>query len=1028
MIPLLVAAFVLSGAAGLIYESIWTRYLGLFVGHSAYAQIIVLVIFLGGMSLGAQLTSGRSRRIRSPLVWYAGIEFAVGLLALVFHDVFTAATAFSYATLFPATSGVVLTVAKWSMAGLLILPQSILLGATFPLMSAGVIRLSRSAENQGRILALLYFANSIGAAGGVLVAGFALIQAVGLNGTLMVAAFINIIVAMVVGLAARSRERAEVSRLPAPGLPAQPAEPRAESEDRGPDWRPLLFVSFGTAIASFIYEIAWIRMLSLVIGSATHSFELMLSAFILGLALGALWIRRRADVLADPVRFLGVVQWVMGVAAVITLPLYVTSFDWMAALINTVQANDNGYRVFILARYGIAALIMLPATFCAGMTLPLITRVLMRGGAGERAIGTVYSVNTLGSIVGVILAGLILMPLLGLKLLLIVGALVDIGLGVWLVSRAEGANARAGRKSLPAPAIAVSLAITAGIITMVSFAARFDLQRLTSGVYRHGVVASEGDYTVPFYKDGRTASVSLRRSDDGYVTLATNGKPDASMDQAWMRGAGANTNGELFQLTRDLATQLLLPLVTLAHAPNAETAAVIGFGSGMSTHMLLGSPKVKEVVTVEIEPEMVKASRGFLPANERAYNDKRSTIVIDDAKSYFASSGRKFDLILSEPSNPWVSGVSGLFTKEFYGRVSAQLSQQGVFGQWLHLYELNDGLATSVLYAIDEVFRDYAIFFTSNSDILVVAANHDLPEPSWTEVTGFPGVARDLSRAIPLTPDQFEALRLGDRNTLRPMIQLHGAANSDYIPVLDLGAERTRFLRETAQGYTELSEGRFDVIAALSGRKEDFGHSGVSPTPEIPRSEALALGATLRAIRTLGPRVGAVIHRTAETRAATYRLDQLMRMAETRTPPADWHRWVEHLVASDEELHGGTAGVVDSAFFAALRRYVAAAGAPAEARASVDFLHGIGAWNWPEVVASSKVLETSQDSVGWMPDVLLRNGSVVAYIKLRDYRSAQAALQVFAKRTDEDAFREKILASYLIYADTTLKNKLKRVP
>src|SRR6185436_3601936 len=138
---------------------------------------------------------------------------------------------------------------------------------------------------------------------------------------------------------------------------------------------------------------------------------------------------------------------------------------------------------------------------------------------------------------------------------------------------------------------------------------------------------------------------SLRRSSDGFVTLATNGKPDASMDQAWLKGI--NREGDLFQLTRDLATQLLLPLVTLAHVPGAENAAVIGFGSGMSSHMLLGSPRIKEVVTIEIEPEMVNASRGFRPANERAYEDKRSTFIIDDAKSYFASTGRKFDLILS---------------------------------------------------------------------------------------------------------------------------------------------------------------------------------------------------------------------------------------------------------------------------------------------------------------------------------------------------------------------------------------------
>src|SRR6185503_21068589 len=188
---LLVAVFVLSGAAGLIYEVLWSRYLGLFVGHSAYAQIIVLVIFLGGMSIGAQLVGRRSSKLRSPLLWYAGVELAVGLIALVFHDSFAALTAWAYASVFPALGGVALLLTKWTLAGLLLLPQSVLLGATFPLMSAGVIRLAGEEHAPGRLLSILYFANSIGAAAGVLIAGFYLIPAVGLPGTLVVAALAN---------------------------------------------------------------------------------------------------------------------------------------------------------------------------------------------------------------------------------------------------------------------------------------------------------------------------------------------------------------------------------------------------------------------------------------------------------------------------------------------------------------------------------------------------------------------------------------------------------------------------------------------------------------------------------------------------------------------------------------------------------------------------------------------------------------------------------------------------------------------
>ena len=165
MIRLLCLLFVLSGAAGLVYESIWTRYLGLFVGHDAYAQIVVLVIFLGGMSLGAMAVGRRSERLRDPLRGYAAVEFAVGCIGLVFHDLFQWTTGLAYSSIYPALAGsVALPLAKWSLASLLILPQSILLGATFPLMASGVLRI-RPAK-PGRTLSLLYFCNSLGAAAG----------------------------------------------------------------------------------------------------------------------------------------------------------------------------------------------------------------------------------------------------------------------------------------------------------------------------------------------------------------------------------------------------------------------------------------------------------------------------------------------------------------------------------------------------------------------------------------------------------------------------------------------------------------------------------------------------------------------------------------------------------------------------------------------------------------------------------------------------------------------------------------------
>jgi hypothetical protein len=671
-------------------------------------------------------------------------------------------------------------------------------------------------------------------------------------------------------------------------------------------------------------------------------------------------------------------------------------------------------------------LVMLPATFCAGMTLPLITRVLMRGGAGERAIGSVYAVNTLGSIVGVVLAGLLLMPVLGLKTLLVAGALLDIALGVWLVVRSNRLAAdRATRgerrfgedrdSSLLIPLIA-----TAAAILVVAFGAKFDLVRLTSGVYRHGIVERTTGYEIPFYEDGRTATVSVRRTIDGFVTLATNGKPDASMEREWMDTSRLNVGRR--QLRRDIATQLLLPVITLAHAPHARNVAVIGHGSGMSSHVLLGSPRVEEAVTIEIEPAMIEGSNVFRPANARVFDDPRSTFVIDDAKSYFASARRKFDLILSEPSNPWVSGVSGLFTHEFYARVRDQLAPNAVFGQWLHLYELSDGLVTSVMAAIDRVFPFYEVFFTSNSDILIVASLDSLRAPRW-DVIQHPGIAADMRHVVPMRAESFEALRLGGREVLHPLVLGHGSPNSDFFPALDLGAERMRFMRESAEGYESLTQGRFDVVAALTGRRAGFGTLTVPATPEIDRPAALALGARLRAIRAMSPDVIASMPRDDAMRGAMYRVDALERVMSAPRPPADWHEFMRAVVDVDRDVHGGTAGVVDSALFTRLRSFVTRGGAPAEARAGVDFLDGIGSWNWPLAATAAKTLIASTDTVEWIPDVLLRNGAAVANIILRDTTEAKSVLQTFAKRTYEDPFRERLIASYLVYSDTTLRKR-----
>jgi spermidine synthase len=1009
MIRALYILFVFSGAAGLIYESIWTRYLGLFVGHDAYAQIIVLIIFLGGMSAGAIVVSRWSAQLKAPLYGYVAVELVVGCIGLFFHEVFGGVTSWAYQSVYPALEGSpALTVAKWAIAGSLILPQSILLGTTFPLMSAGVLRLQRGSP--GRKLSLLYFSNSLGAAVGVLVAGFYLVELAGLPGTLLAAAMLNLAIAaatmcLIVWARSRSPETASaVARTSTPGMPKAAEQPNLRLE------RLLLFTSLGTAVASFIYEIDWIRMLALVLGSATHSFELMLSAFILGLAFGAWWIRKRADRLKDPLRTLGLVQWAMGLLALATLPLYVYSFELTGALVTTFTRSDAGYNGFNLARYALCLAVMFPATFCAGMTLPLITRTLLVNGSGERAVGAVYAWNTLGSIIGVVLGGLVLMPWLGLKPMLMVGAALDMGLGLLLLTRSTSRTPASKR---------LVLATTFGSIAILGYVGsgiRLDEHVLASGVYRSGLIIRPELREFEFYQDGRTSTVTVSRvKSDGILSLATNGKAEASLTPSWYEKC--ESTKPLVPLMNDAATQTLVPMVTLAHVPNARTAAIIGQGSGMSSHLLLSSPNLKELVTVEIEPEMIAGSRKFYPANRRVFDDPRSKIVIDDAKSHFASEQRRYDLIISEPSNPWVSGVSGLFTTEFYGRIRQYLTEDGVFGQWLQAYELDDQLIISVLAGLHQNFRSYEIYLAPNTDLLVIASNRaNLLKPDWS-VFQYPELRKDLCRFVPFTSSALDALYLAGRSELAPLLASLKQPNSDYYPVLDLGAERRRFRHDAANGFRGLSTDWFNLLASLNGRRVGPAVERSAPLPENPRGLARTTGALLRQggqAEALGDPFVPIVQQ------AQFEWQTWQSLTASPHPPSDWRMWLNEAKRIDYFRNSGLAGSTDEPFYQSMYRILDRHRAPSVVRDVVRFRHAIAGWNFAEAAAAGeRLMPVAGERLIWIPGDELRDGLVMARLHLRDVPGARKALDSLARYSGRPAtdLRSQLLAAYVNEAE-----------
>jgi spermidine synthase len=804
---ILLAAFALSGGAGLIYELLWTQYLRLFLGHAAYAQALVIALFMGGMAIGAWLCGSYSARLQRPLALYALAEGATGLYGLLFHVAYTKGVHLSELLLVPAlrTPSAVMA-GKWFCASLLILPPSILIGMTFPLMSAGVLRLSPLAS--GRLIALLYAANSLGAVIGVLCCGFVLIGHLGLPGSMAIAGCMSLAAALI---AAGIDRACHFSAQRLSEMPPALASPRP--------FFTFMAVAFATGFASFLYEIGWIRLLNLVLGSSVHTFELVLSAFILGLALGSLLISRHADTLSNPRATLALVQLAMGSLAVATLPLYSRTYDVVARLVTLLPKSDAGYLLYNLSSSGIAMAVVIPATICAGMTLPLITRLLMGDGFGEKSIGAVYAANTLGGIFGTFLAIHAGFELVGVKGVIVAGAAVDIGAGLFLLRRGMVRN-----WSLPvrgAVLVLPLLAVAGGAFYSL------DPARTTSGVYRSGgLLDPSGTYRVLFNRDGKTATISVVGDEQG-VSFRTNGKSDAGF------GRDFNAAG-----VTDEPTMVLLAALPMALHPGARVAANIGLGSGMTTHTLLTNPEIERVDTVEIERQMVEAARAFGPGWSRVFRDPRSSIHQEDARTFFAGAKGKYDIIISEPSNPWVSGVAGLFSAEFYRSVKKSLAPDGIYAQWLHFYEIDEELVVSILKAMTPEFKHFAIYCTQDLDVLLVARNTPLPATADGTIFSRPELARELARVgVTSTRDLFLRL-LATRGMLAGLLDTYPVrANSDFFPILEQRAPRSFFLKRDAGRFTDVGVLPLPIAEMLGGGVVPGEHTDITPAPGFTRAE-----------------------------------------------------------------------------------------------------------------------------------------------------------------------------------------------
>lgn len=886
----LLGLFVLSGFAGLVYQSLWAHYLGLQLGHAAHAQTLVLAIFMGGMALGAWAAARWASRLGDLVRAYAIAEALIGLAGLGFHALFVAWTAWSQGSVLPALPAGAVPAWQWGSAALLILPQCILLGATFPLLSAGWMRIA--GDSPGRVLGGLYFANSFGAAVGVLAATYWLLPRGGLPGAMAVAGAMNLLVAVGAWWLARwlassaqagagrpGGARGTSAKGPAVGIgPESTPAPRAFSghpPSAAPALRALgrrlLWATALSGAFSFVYEIAWIRQLNQALGTTLHSFELMLAAFVLGLAGGGLWVRLREARIDDAVRWAGLAQLAMAAAALLSALAFSNSFLAVEWLLSVLPRDDAGWLGYNLGSAAIALVVMFPAAFFAGMTLPLFTLALLREGAGEGAIGRIYAANTLGAIAGVALAVHLLVPHLGLHLALVLAALGDAVVGLWLLASVRALSPRASA------AVPLLLGV-AGCLMLALGPGWPDPLRQLSGVYRTGVAAADRDAEVRYYRDGRTASIGVLAYPSGAAMIATNGKPDASLALA--------LGGEPMP---DEVTMLMAASLPLAAHAAPRQVAVIGWGSGLTTHTLMGSPGVEVLETIEIERAMVEGARQFGDRVARAYADPRSRIVIDDARTRFAAGRSRYDVIISEPSNPWVSGVAHLFTEEFYGLLHRHLADEGLLLQWLQAYEIDDRLLSRMVVALLSRFPGAEVYLTNDYDLLFLARRDGEVGRLDLDRLEHGALPDELARVGLAQVVDYRLRRIGGARVLSTYASLFGGeGHSDYRPVLALEAPRTRFLQSQAELLQYLVDNGLPVLDLLDGRMPPSRRSGVSQVQ--PNRFAWSQRVAMELVDSLEDRAPSVWLRRNQAQLVAP-LERLLATSRAPVPPAQFAAW-----------------------------------------------------------------------------------------------------------------------------------------
>ena len=666
---ILLSCFFFSGVAALIFQLCWTRLLLLSLGSTATAISIVLAAFMGGMAIGSASSTHSLFLKRNAISTFAILEAGIGFYALLSPVLLSLVSSIPYESV------------RFVSALLSLLPATTAMGASLPLLVRALAH-----KNLAIGLGQLYASNTAGAVVGPLLSVFFLFPYIGLTSTLWFGAIINILIATTVLAWQRYNDFSSTTE-------------KLSVNSNNFVSRPVLLSVAVSGFSAMVYEVAWGRTLSMVYGSSIYGVTIMLSTFLLGLTIGTsiatLQLKRKPQ--GDPLKRLAKVLIASAILAFTSLIITRNLPFLFLNFYNSIQGMDE---TLFVSQFIIASLLILPCTIVLGFTLPFAVNTFSEK-SNSLNVATLYTWNLIGSATGAVITSLLLFTNLGVEFTIRVAAAAVLLTALFLVFRTKSFSVPIATISSSATLIILALDPSGerlmksfGVYSSARTYGQYNLSQLRNIVDNHKLL---------YYRDGSSATVAVQQVEQ-FKLLKINGKTDAS------NGPG------------DMATQLLL-----GHLPfltgEAKHVALIGWGSGMTAGAVLKHP-VQKIDAFEIEPAVVEASRLFEPDNGTPLLDQRLELVLGDARSELKRRKTKYDFIISEPSNPWLTGVSNLFTLDFFKIARSHLSEDGVLCQWFHLYGMSEESTKSLLATFQEVFPHVIVF--KDRDLILLGSSKPL--------------------------------------------------------------------------------------------------------------------------------------------------------------------------------------------------------------------------------------------------------------------------------------------------------------